>query len=165
MGIGDVLVSSTIHNHDRRMLLPIFVDYGVHNHAAVATPKLREVRGCSCSLWQGAARLCTMLTSFLLFSFWWLVQALGYKLGVVSTGNSLDHVEADDAQMAANGACRVCVQGTSHGRLPHPVSRWRRPSKSTDASVKDMEAAAVAWAAELYHVPYLALKVVTDIGA
>lgn len=44
MGIGDVLVSSTIHNHDRRMLLPIFVDYGVHNHAAVATPKLREVR-------------------------------------------------------------------------------------------------------------------------
>lgn len=44
MGIGDVLVSNTIHNHDRRMLLPIFVDYGVHNHAAVPTPKLREVR-------------------------------------------------------------------------------------------------------------------------
>ena len=34
----------------------------------------------------------------------------------------------------------------------------------TDASVKDMEAAAVAWAAELYAVPYFALKVVTDIG-
>jgi nucleoside phosphorylase len=34
-----------------------------------------------------------------------------------------------------------------------------------DASVKDMEAAAVAWAAELYEVPYFALKVVTDIGA
>ena len=33
-----------------------------------------------------------------------------------------------------------------------------------DASVKDMEAAAVAWAAELYSVPYFALKVVTDIG-
>ncbi len=43
MGIGDVLVSSTIHNHDRRMLLPIFVDYGVANHTAVATPQLREV--------------------------------------------------------------------------------------------------------------------------
>lgn len=28
-----------------------------------------------------------------------------------------------------------------------------------------MEAAAVAWAAELYQVPYFALKVVTDIGA
>lgn len=35
----------------------------------------------------------------------------------------------------------------------------------TDAAVKDMEAAAVAWAAELYDVPYFALKVVTDIGA
>lgn len=35
---------------------------------------------------------------------------------------------------------------------------------SLDASVKDMEAAAVAWAAELYAVPYFALKVVTDIG-
>lgn len=35
---------------------------------------------------------------------------------------------------------------------------------TTDASVKDMEAAAVAWAAELYSVPYFALKVVTDIG-
>lgn len=43
MAIGDVLVSSTIHNHDRRMLLPIFVDYGVHNHTAVETPRLREV--------------------------------------------------------------------------------------------------------------------------
>ncbi|TFJ87722.1 hypothetical protein NSK_001072 [Nannochloropsis salina CCMP1776] len=84
------------------MLLPIFVDYGVHNHKAVETPRLRE--------------------------------ALKFKLGVVSTGNSLDHVEADDALMAAN-----------------------------DASVKDMEAAAVAWAAELYSVPYFALKVVTDI--
>jgi nucleoside phosphorylase len=34
-----------------------------------------------------------------------------------------------------------------------------------DASVKDMEGAAVAWAAELYGIPYFALKVVTDIGA
>ncbi|GAB5030143.1 Hypothetical protein NocV09_00202760 [Nannochloropsis oceanica] len=102
MTIGDVLISSTIHNHDRRMILPIFVDYGVHNHTAVETPRLRE--------------------------------ALKFKLGVVTTGNSLDHVEADDALMAAN-----------------------------DASVKDMEAAAVAWAAELYAVPYFALKVVTDI--
>lgn len=43
MLIGDVLISSSIHNHDRRMLLPIFVDYGVHNHVAVQTLKLREV--------------------------------------------------------------------------------------------------------------------------
>lgn len=41
-------------------------------------------------------------------------QTLKYKLGVVSTGNSLDHVEADDAQMAANGKyiqMSMCVRG------------------------------------------------------
>jgi nucleoside phosphorylase len=37
-------------------------------------------------------------------------------------------------------------------------------STCADASVKDMEGAAVAWAAELYDIPYFALKVVTDIG-
>ena len=30
-------------------------------------------------------------------------QALNYKYGVVTTGNSLDHVPADDAIMATNG--------------------------------------------------------------
>ena len=37
-------------------------------------------------------------------------QALKCKLGVVSTGNSLDLVEADDALMADNGE-RVVVVG------------------------------------------------------
>ncbi len=47
-----------------------------------------------------------------------LAQALGFKLGVVSTGNSLDHVEADDAQMASNGACvRACVRSSMHWLL------------------------------------------------
>lgn len=32
-----------------------------------------------------------------------------------------------------------------------------------DASVKDMEAAAIAWAADLSNTPFIALKVVTDI--
>jgi Phosphorylase superfamily len=32
-----------------------------------------------------------------------------------------------------------------------------------DASVKDMEAAAIAWAADLSKTPFIALKVVTDI--
>jgi 5'-methylthioadenosine nucleosidase len=32
-----------------------------------------------------------------------------------------------------------------------------------DASVKDMEAAAIAWVAELSNIPFIALKVVTDI--
>jgi 5'-methylthioadenosine nucleosidase len=34
---------------------------------------------------------------------------------------------------------------------------------ANDASVKDMEAAAVAWVAELLHKPFLAVKVITDI--
>jgi 5'-methylthioadenosine nucleosidase len=63
-----------------------------------------------------------------------LVAALGYKTGVVTTGNSLDHTPKDDELMTAN-----------------------------DASVKDMEAAAIAWAAELTATPFIALKVVTDI--
>ena len=37
------------------------------------------------------------------------LQALRFKLGVVTTGNSLDHVEADDAQMAANGAYLIIL--------------------------------------------------------
>lgn len=34
---------------------------------------------------------------------------------------------------------------------------------TTDASVKDMEAASIAWAAELSGTPYFCVKVVTDI--
>ena len=37
------------------------------------------------------------------------LQALKFKLGVVTTGNSLDHIEADDAQMAANGAYLIIL--------------------------------------------------------
>ncbi|CAM9489627.1 unnamed protein product [Chrysoparadoxa australica] len=63
-----------------------------------------------------------------------LQAALGFKHGVVTTGNSLDHTERDREIMEAN-----------------------------DASVKDMEAAAVAWACELHGVPLFCIKVVTDI--
>jgi 5'-methylthioadenosine nucleosidase len=63
-----------------------------------------------------------------------LVQALGFKSGGVTTSNSLDHTEMDDTLMAENGA-----------------------------SVKDMEAAAIAWVAEMAGIPFFALKVVTDI--
>jgi 5'-methylthioadenosine nucleosidase len=59
---------------------------------------------------------------------------LGYKTGICTTGNSLDWVEKDDELM-----------------------------KENDASVKDMEAAAVAWICKMNDVPYLGVKVVTDI--
>jgi 5'-methylthioadenosine nucleosidase len=63
-----------------------------------------------------------------------MATTLGYKTGICTTGNSLDWVERDDEMM-----------------------------KENDASVKDMEAAALAWVSKMNQVPYLGVKVVTDI--
>jgi 5'-methylthioadenosine nucleosidase len=63
-----------------------------------------------------------------------LAETHNFKQGVCTTGNSLDKTEVDDHHMLSN-----------------------------DASVKDMEAAAIAWSAHLHKVPYLGVKVVTDI--
>jgi nucleoside phosphorylase len=63
-----------------------------------------------------------------------LARALHLKQGIVTTGNSLDESSEDRRAIAATGA-----------------------------SVKDMEAAAVAWVAELLGVPMLAIKSVTDL--
>lgn len=57
-----------------------------------------------------------------------------YKTGICTTGNSLDKTDQDDVLMEAN-----------------------------DASLKDMEAAAIAWSCKMFDVPYLGVKVVTDI--
>jgi 5'-methylthioadenosine nucleosidase len=57
-----------------------------------------------------------------------------FQTGICTTGNSLDKTKEDDEMMLSN-----------------------------DASVKDMEAAAVAWSCGLFGKPYLGLKVVTDI--
>ncbi|KAJ1460539.1 nucleoside phosphorylase domain-containing protein [Pelagophyceae sp. CCMP2097] len=63
-----------------------------------------------------------------------LVAALGLKSGICSTGDSLDCVPSDaDAMTASNAAC------------------------------KDMEGAAVASIAKLVGVPFVAIKVITDI--
>lgn len=59
---------------------------------------------------------------------------LGYKTGVCTTGNSLDKTDKDDKYMLDN-----------------------------DASVKDMEAAAIAWVAKMQNIPYMGVKVITDI--
>jgi 5'-methylthioadenosine nucleosidase len=63
-----------------------------------------------------------------------MASKLGYKTGICTTGNSLDHTKRDEEMMEAN-----------------------------DASVKDMEAAAIAYVAAMHQVPYLGVKVVTDI--
>jgi nucleoside phosphorylase len=63
-----------------------------------------------------------------------LARALQLKQGIVSTGNSLDEALDDGRAIIASGA-----------------------------TVKDMEAAAVAWVAETLGVPMLALKSITDL--
>jgi 5'-methylthioadenosine nucleosidase len=57
-----------------------------------------------------------------------------FKTGVCTTGNSLDQTQACADLMLAN-----------------------------DATVKDMEAASIAWTAKLHDTPFLGVKVVTDI--
>lgn len=63
-----------------------------------------------------------------------IAKTHSYKIGVCTTGNSLDQTEIDAQHIENN-----------------------------DASVKDMEAAAIAWSAELHSTPWMAVKVVTDI--
>ena len=63
-----------------------------------------------------------------------LCAALKLKSGVVSTGNSLDCTDRDMELMLENGA-----------------------------SVKDMEAASIAWVLQHSNTPFFCLKVVTDI--
>lgn len=63
-----------------------------------------------------------------------LAKRLGLKLGVVSTGDSLDCTDEDAKQLAALGA-----------------------------SVKEMEAAGIAWVCERHGVPLVLLKALTDL--
>ena len=61
-------------------------------------------------------------------------EALGCRLGIVTTGDSLDESPVDAARIRASGA-----------------------------EVKEMEAAAVAWVGELHRVPVGAVKAITDL--
>jgi 5'-methylthioadenosine nucleosidase len=63
-----------------------------------------------------------------------LASKIGAKMGVCTTGNSLDAHETDEKLM-----------------------------KDNNASVKDMEAAAIAWSCKLHGTPHFGIKVVTDI--
>ena len=60
-------------------------------------------------------------------------EALGCRLGIVTTGDSLDESPEDAARIVASGA-----------------------------EIKEMEAAAVAWVAHLHDVPVGAVKAITD---
>ncbi|MDR2927478.1 MAG: hypothetical protein LBV41_04665 [Cytophagaceae bacterium] len=63
-----------------------------------------------------------------------MAQELGFKLGIVTTGDSLDMSPTDAAMIETIGG-----------------------------EVKDMEAAAVAWVASLYQIPMFCIKSVTDL--
>lgn len=102
MAIGDVLLTTGVANHDRRIPIPGFDTYGIGKIDTLDPTKMAQV--------------------------------LNYKTGICTTGNSLDKVDKDDEIMQSN-----------------------------DASVKDMEAGAIAWVCKMCNVPYLGTKVVTDI--
>ena len=102
--IGDVFLTTASAYHDRR--IPI----GVPDFIAYGIGRIESLR---------VDQLC---------------KAINAKLGVCTTGNSLDKHDVDDQHMRAN-----------------------------NASVKDMEAAAVAWACQLHEIPHFGVKVVTDI--
>jgi len=63
-----------------------------------------------------------------------LAERIGLKQGIISTGNSLDHVDRDMQLMNQN-----------------------------NASLKDMEAASVAWVCQLMNKLFIPIKSVTDI--
>ncbi|PRY97780.1 5'-methylthioadenosine nucleosidase [Marinilabilia salmonicolor] len=62
------------------------------------------------------------------------LTSLGFKMGVVTTGNSLDMPEHDEENIRKIGG-----------------------------EIKEMEAAAVAWVARLHQVPLFCVKAVTDL--
>lgn len=102
LGIGDVVLTTGVANHDRRIAIPGFDAYGIGKLATLDPTNMAE--------------------------------SLGFKTGICTTGNSLDKVEKDDEIMLSN-----------------------------DASVKDMEAGAIAWVCAMNSVPYLGVKVITDV--
>lgn len=100
--IADVFLTTGVANHDRRIPIPGFTEYGI-GKLETWDPKN-------------------------------MAESLGFKTGVCTTGNSLDKTEREDEMM-----------------------------KDNDASVKDMEAGAIAWVTAMNEIPYLGVKVVTDI--
>jgi 5'-methylthioadenosine nucleosidase len=101
--IGDVYLTSGVANHDRRIAIPGFTEYGHGKIASDIDPTN-------------------------------MAKELGFKTGIASTSNSLDKTDTCDEIM-----------------------------KDHNASVKDMEAAAIAYIAKMQNLPYMGVKVITDI--
>lgn len=106
--IGDVFLTTGVSHHDRRIPIPGFTSYGIGKMEKTSSETIVSPEK--------------------------LAELLNFKMGVVSTGNSLDKTEVCDTQMMQN-----------------------------EASIKDMEAAAIAWSCALMRKPFLGVKVVTDV--
>lgn len=133
--IGDVFLTTAVSHHDRRIAIPGFTSYGIgrldSNHDEDGDDKNNDNKTNTNTVGEEATS--TTLPTVVVNPTK-LAKILNYKMGVVSTGNSLDKTEECDKRMLEN-----------------------------DAAVKDMEAAAVAWSCALLRKPFLGVKVVTDI--
>lgn len=102
--IGDVYIADKTQFHDRRIEIPGYPEYG-------------------CYLLNHSAQYHQKV-----------IKQLGLKAGLLTTGDSLDYIEAD----------KVLAEGNK-------------------AVIKDMEAAGIAWVCEHYNKPVIFIKSVTDI--
>lgn len=117
--VGDVFLGSAARHHDRHIQMPVYDKYGVYELPCLLTPKLREARaGCCQSAvpaancwWRKAAILrrelrCARLGRPLRHVLRGPgAQALGLKLGVVSSGNSLAASEQDLQHLKVGTCC------------------------------------------------------------
>ncbi|CAI5505134.1 unnamed protein product [Closterium sp. Naga37s-1] len=140
--IGDVYVASHFANHDRRIPLPGFDEYGI---GLIESPHASRV-----------------------------ASALGFKVGRVSSGNSLDMSAEDEKLIAKNDATVKDMEDekliakndatVKDMEIIHPYAVYPPPYSSPPFYPSiNSQAAAVAWVAALLSLPLLSVKAVTDI--
>lgn len=115
--IGDAFISTTCAHHDRRIPIPGFTEYGKGDHSSVSCKNLIEVSvlglfdedgfvESDLAYFNRAANISSVLL-VLLYIFFIIVlsqynkQKLGFKSGVVTTSNSLDHCDMVSSTIAA----------------------------------------------------------------
>ncbi|MBT4763125.1 MAG: 5'-methylthioadenosine nucleosidase [Bdellovibrionaceae bacterium] len=106
--IGDIYLANKVQFHDHRITIPGFKGFGINES--------------------------NINIQFNSLSLENLSNKLNFKIGAISTGDSLDMSSEDKNSMETYGAC-----------------------------LKDMEAAGILWVSKLYNKPTLFLKSVTDI--
>ncbi|PNY12054.1 5-methylthioadenosine s-adenosylhomocysteine nucleosidase 1-like protein [Trifolium pratense] len=158
--VGDIFIASDCAFHDRRIPIPVFDLYGVGSRKAFETPNLVKELDLKVVLFEVQIVSPSSLASHVVIQVGYhclprltgltdfpctcafehdnyipiVYDCLGLMVAKLSTGDSLDMTEQDESSITAN-----------------------------DATVKDMEGAAVAYVADLLKVPAIFVKAVTDI--